>query len=495
MFSCNQDCLNPSDAPSAWNEGTRAEKNPLDEIDFSALDTAYFVSDRDVEAYIHFKQLLADGQGKDFEVLEIVPMGLNDEATLAYLLNYNDGWEIIAADKRAPVVLATDETGFFSIEEAPKNVMAWIECLELDVLYLRSFNGRPEMADYEAWEKMLSCIDFWKAINADEEFILRNLGGTRVIPDSLPIIEFEPHDEFGEGHWELYSTSCSTEVYDAVRLTNTTWNQHEHYNNRAPYRTDLPNPYVKTAVGCAAVASAQLLFYLNKTYGYPEYTPRDITCAGYFSAVPLFTESLEVSSTLWDHMFVFGVTPAGLIDEAQDSASILISTCANRLELVYSNEGGALTNGNYYKTKLFASYNIDCSLEMGYNPSIVMSELLNGMPVIASACRTRKEILGYVYYEDAHSFLIDGYKRYRTRTENTYIFVYPENVPIPENPEFSVQISYSTPYITKLAMNWGYYQYGNSSWYEPTGNWAIGPYSYDYLRKMVTGFTNIIPIE
>lgn len=109
MASCNKDSLTPSDAPLAWNGGTRAEKNPLDEIDFSALDTEFFVTDEDVEAYIHFKQLLAEGQGKDFEVLEVVPMGLNDKATLAYFLSYNEGWEIISADKRAPLLLGFDE--------------------------------------------------------------------------------------------------------------------------------------------------------------------------------------------------------------------------------------------------------------------------------------------------------------------------------------------------------------------------------------------------
>lgn len=145
MVSCNQESENSASESSLFDiEGTRAEKNPLDGIDFSSLDTEYFVTDKDVEAYIHFKELLAEGEGKDFEVLEVVPMGLNDEATLAYLLNYNDGWEIIAADKRAPMVLASGEEGSFSEHDAPENVMAWIECLESDVLGLRLCKDRPE---------------------------------------------------------------------------------------------------------------------------------------------------------------------------------------------------------------------------------------------------------------------------------------------------------------------------------------------------------------
>ena len=50
MVSCNKDILNSASEFPGWNGGTRAEKSPLDEIDFSALDTEFFVSDEDVAA-------------------------------------------------------------------------------------------------------------------------------------------------------------------------------------------------------------------------------------------------------------------------------------------------------------------------------------------------------------------------------------------------------------------------------------------------------------
>ena len=492
MASCNQDITNPADAPLIWNEGTRGEKNPLDEIDFSALDTAYFVSDKDVEAYVHFKQLLAEGQGKEFEMLEVVPMGLNDEATLAYLLNYNEGWEIIAADKRAPTVLASGEEGSFSEKEAPENVMAWIECLESDVLGLRVCKERPEWADEEAWDNMLSSADFWLAINADKEYIARAIEGTRIADPLIPIDD--PDDPILSGHWELYSTTSTKIVYDSIHLTKTDWNQQKPYNNRAPFRTSLPSyiPPQRTAAGCAAVAAAQLLFYLNRTFGYPISTPRNAYCNDDVDSHPEIIVSNDFSSTIWDHMYVYGETPAGLIEDYKDSASVLIATCAKRLAIVYSNKGGGLRDMDYYRDSLFSSYCINCTGEMSYNSGIVISELLRRMPVIISAYAEDVAPLGFhLYYNKGHVFLIDGYKRFQKKYYNTYIYVYPEGVPRPDTAEYETVVSFSAPSIELFAMNWGKWDFNNKHWYAPTGDWSVKGDNYQYKRKMVYGFSNL----
>lgn len=86
VCSCNKEAF--MDASSDIT--TRADERPGN-IDFANLDTTYFVSDKDVEAYIHFKELVAEGEKREFEVREVIPMGVKDEATLAYLINYNEG--------------------------------------------------------------------------------------------------------------------------------------------------------------------------------------------------------------------------------------------------------------------------------------------------------------------------------------------------------------------------------------------------------------------
>ena len=64
--------------------------------------TDYYVTDEDIDAYIHFKCL----QTKDDSLVvdSIRPITFDSEGAICYLINYKDGWEIISADKRAPVV-------------------------------------------------------------------------------------------------------------------------------------------------------------------------------------------------------------------------------------------------------------------------------------------------------------------------------------------------------------------------------------------------------
>lgn len=150
------------------------------EIDYSLLDTVYFVGEKDVDAYIHFKKLIAESEKREFEVCEVVTMG--EEAVLCYLINYNDGWEIIAADKRAPVVLAHGEKGNFVIEEAPNNMIGWLESLERDVLGLRTSSDCPKGVDEPSWENMLNSINFWTSISGTWNYQSLNFNtGRRMI--------------------------------------------------------------------------------------------------------------------------------------------------------------------------------------------------------------------------------------------------------------------------------------------------------------------------
>ena len=457
MVSCHQDYLNPTEAPTIWNVDTRAEKNPLDEIDFSALDTAYFVSDKDVEAYIHFKQLLAEGQGKDFEVLEIVPMGLNDEATLAYLLNYNEGWEIIAADKRAPTVLASDETGRFSVEEAPKNVMAWAEALEYDILFIRTFNGRPEGMNEETWERMLNNVDFWKAVNADKDFIYRSMGGTRYVPD-----------EFLDGHWELISTTVEYDVLmETGHLTNTTWGAGDSLS--IDYNMYCPNKQYssgKAHASCAAVAGAQMAYYLHFKTGKPISSPSSIYCTATVGNVDYGTNMYIVgsTSTLW---------PVMSLSSPSTAVAKLIAGIDIQTEAVFGNDVTGYHSG-YLKSHYFDSVNVACSFSPTYDMNVVKGSLINEMPVIVEA-KLSSGIFNYL------AMIIDKYRAYATQYTYTYEWVYdfPNNGG-PQSIIDRVVIEYSNPDIIDFGMNWGWKgAFNNSNWYSPVGYWYVNGLYFD----------------
>lgn len=56
--------------------------------------------------------------------------------------------------------------------------------------------------------------------------------------------------------------------------------------------------------------------------------------------------------------------------------------------------------------------------------------------------------------------------------------------------KIKVEINYSTPIVTTLKMNWGFYDSSyNHDGFAPYGSWNVTTeYAYDYVRKMMVNF-------
>ena len=56
--------------------------------------------------------------------------------------------------------------------------------------------------------------------------------------------------------------------------------------------------------------------------------------------------------------------------------------------------------------------------------------------------------------------------------------------------KIKVEITYSTPIVTTLMMNWGFsYHDANIIAFAPYGSWNVTTeYAYDYVRKMMVNF-------
>lgn len=94
----------PKDWLGEQNPGFFSTRSEEIAVDYESLDTVFFVTMKDVANYIHFRKLQAKDKGAEIEECEVTPMGLDDGITLCYFINYYEGWEIISADKRFPVV-------------------------------------------------------------------------------------------------------------------------------------------------------------------------------------------------------------------------------------------------------------------------------------------------------------------------------------------------------------------------------------------------------
>lgn len=472
VCSCNKDAI--MDAPS--NATTRADEKPGN-IDFAELDTTYFVSDKDVEAYIHFKKLVAKSEKRELEVREVVPLGLNDEATLAYLINYNEGWEIITADKRAQRVLATDDKGSLSLKEAPEAVVAWIENLEMQILSLRSCAARPEWASDEAWGKMQESIDFWRAINAEGDFVMEHIGDTRGSGDNPPIV---PNTINAAviinpmiGHWELSNVIQNTDTVASDHLITTHWHQSGDYNRYCPSKTVGTG---NAPAGCGPVAVAQMEYFLHNKIGKPLLCPSEIYCSANTSNVEFGVNMYisNTSSTLWSSM-----------GSDTDAAAKLIAGCGIKQEVEYGNTETSTTS-----TKIYNNLTADGLLfnYYMYSDNIIKQSLTNGMPILIEASGTSG------YTPIGHAFIIDRYKG----IADIYTYCYEWVVDEPGNgtsmhPLYKeeIEIDYESTEITQFGMNWGWTSSSyDNMWFASAPRWVIDNTLYFYTNGLAAIYHN-----
>lgn len=476
VCSCNKEAF--MDASSDIT--TRADENPWD-VDFADLDTTYFVSDKDVESYIHFKELVAEGEKREFEVREVVPLGLNDEATLAYLINYNEGWEIIAADKRAPTVLASGDHGNINIKEVPDNMMAWIQNLERDVLFLRDGMKGVKSIDEDTWQNIQSSIDFWACINVDQDYFAslphttRSMGELIFEPDTLL-----PRPVKG-GHWELVETWDIVEtLYSTGRLTVTNFDQEYNYNSCCPLVLESYGD-LRCKAGCVAVAGAQMAYYLHYELGRPLTAPAAGYCNSYaytrfggvayqdptaYSNIHTYAES----STVWDQM-----------QTNPNSASYLIAEIGKRIRTLYGvSSSGAKTFD--LKDDYFSTVGIDCDT-MAFSSPTVFANLEDNLPVIVTVQTGNPN--------DNHACICDGYQRNKRTQKGLYTWVRDStNIPVPLYEDEIRTIRIINPEYL-LHINWGYgaaYN-GSGSWYLESGNWNIGDKTYHIRNSMICNFS------
>lgn len=72
----------------------------------------FAINDDDLANFVRFRILESKSKGRDLELSEIVPIIWEDEPCL-FVLQFNEGFEVISADKRSPVPIASNNRGSF----------------------------------------------------------------------------------------------------------------------------------------------------------------------------------------------------------------------------------------------------------------------------------------------------------------------------------------------------------------------------------------------
>lgn len=453
IAACQRDCIPESiDSNYTLFESFAPSKGEL--------NSSFFVSEEDIQSYIRYKALALK---KDIVVTDITAIKDADDNVLSYIINYDDGWDLLAADKRATLPLGWCATGYLNLEKENNPLLSWIGCLAEDVYVVRTTNEsnakNPDLVEFN--------LNFWKSITADSslfEELLDGIFSKGQTRDSLEI----PYP----GHYELVGSSTISVPYDSVpHLTETWWNQNGYgCDNYVPFRSDTS--YLKVPAGCTNIAGAQMLYYLHEHINAPTEAPTSAYCIGNISSYIWGQD--DFADTAWAQM-----TPYG-----GDVAGMLIAFVAKSTYTQFHNHGSS----SYIRELHNVTYpflGISSTHSLSYDDDIVKSSLLNAMPVIVTAYPSLLSIYG-------HTFIIDGYYRKRTQITSSYMWVWDDYNPQLDYPDVPDQIviSYTSPIIISYEMNWGwgYYYYHTYYHFAPSGEWMPVDKDYTSRRHMLYGF-------
>lgn len=104
-----------------------------------------------------------------------------------YVLQYQEGYEIISADKRSPIPIAYNDQGNFDFSEDSEVFLEHLNLLAEEIWF--SLNGYGDNPGPEAWEMIESSLDFWRMVNADNDYIISMNEHTKGEPQ-LPLGRF-----------------------------------------------------------------------------------------------------------------------------------------------------------------------------------------------------------------------------------------------------------------------------------------------------------------
>lgn len=424
---------------------------------YSGINPEFAVSQEEIVKYVRFRELSATEEFQ-FPVQSILPYGHDEDSPVVYIVNYQDGWEIVSADKRTPVVLAHSGSGHFNwddlcADEAAGGPLLWISSLMEEV---RHFDEVAEKAinNEDIAEKVRTSLTFWARLVGPEEIETKANPGPMIIH---------------EGHWELQNVYSQVVEEIPIKLTQTTWGQRYNYNDNCPLKSNSQTE--RAPAGCAAIAGAQMLYYLKNGWNVPFPIPYPTYWTGNTSS---HTLSLGTPSTsIWSWM-------ANNI--ATGETASLIAYMGSLLNTYYSDTSGATLFSAYkFQHDVFPLFGIDCTMDT-FDTNTVTAELLNGYPVICSAYPELPVLSDLPNIFDGHVFLIDGLKIKKIQHTYVYEWVY-DNVDLEEMLEVVepiVEVSYSYEPMESISMNWGWYGSYNNYWYAPSGDWEAGDETYVY---------------
>ncbi len=416
------------------------------EFQNTELNQDCLVGEKDLQAYLNYKRLIDENAWPDGDITPI--LDVTGEVVM-YAVNYPEGWELIAADKRCPAVLASDRNGHFIFEEQIPPVQTWLTCTGEDVLNVREITSYDDIKDPEVIEKMQNNENFWKMITADKEYLKERMR-TRLGPDP---------EGFDDGEWVPINFVIDTVSYQLVdHLVQTHWDQNPPYNNYCPFKSN--SNIERTLAGCVAIAVGQVANYFHDLIGYPQTAPLTAYCDAVapFYAEPgnqhMYVDNL--SSSAWDDIPSNGNMCAKLVAEIGIDEHMHYTDYGS---FTYISLPDYHIGETYFENKGF-------QFSTGVlNVTALSNNIVNEKPVIARAVDA---------VHGGHAFIIDAYEYAYIKCTNYY--VWRPRIPEPGEQPTTSDFFYVT--TKKVSMNWGWGPSYDNTWYNVSDDWSASIYTF-----------------
>lgn len=370
----------------------------------------------------------------EVESITVDPVVDGASDTLMYLVNYpSGGWLVISADKRIPAILAYDEKGHISFDSDDAAFNIWMKMAMLDIARVKQTEN----------DNLLLSSDEINANKKRWDEICGTRGGGN-LPPPVP---------FGDEVVEYYSYTEPVQV--VPHMIPAQWCQRGMFNQYMP----LNNNNYHWPVGCAGVASGQLLRYFYKKYQ----TPTS------YGGVPMDSLIVNFSDVEADSLRA----TARYLKAINDAMGMHYGVFLNDY-FSYAYPGEV--------EDYFGQLGYSCGFQ-SYDYQVVRTKLLNMDPVLVLAFDVNSLDLPNLF--GGHYFLVDGFQtRREVYVEHHYIVG--EGTTIYDEYYY---YTYGSPYLAFVKMNWGQrsqWEYGtNDGWYSLTGSWTMSEYTYDALRQML----------
>jgi len=285
---------------------------------------------------------------------------VRDGKTVAYLAKYQKGWELLAADKRQPIVLASANVGSIEFTDDGHSSNSLIDNLLTDVQkhVTENINKHP----------------IWGLLEMPTNI-------NKISPQKIHPTSFQG-DGGERGMWVVDSVKfdCNIEE-DTIPLISTNWHQDDPYNQYVPY---VYNSSDHCKAGCVPVAVGQVIAYYRKNDPRGYLIPEDVTVTPNHSSVVF----MNYSDSLW----------SSILNEG--TASVFISYLGAQMGTHYG-EHSSQTSYTDMKN-ILENYGLSYN-ESSYNFQSVLTSLRTRRPVLVN---------GESQSEGNHAFIIKNYKRH-----------------------------------------------------------------------------------